>query len=109
MLNLKQLQQLNAAVSVLHPDGSVTYNVDRTACEASAGRLRLVRRGNTVHYLFAEHDSPVFRRLRSEEVSDRPTVQDGIGLLTDCNGNGQTQVLWKSITLQAEQLIHLPR
>lgn len=108
MLNLKGRQQLNAAVSVLHQDGSVTYDTRHTACEASAGRLRLVRRGNTVHYLFAEHDSPVFRRLRSEEVSDRPTVQEGIGLLTDCNGNGQTQAIWKSITLRAEQLTHLP-
>lgn len=108
MLKLRQLQQVNAAVSIQHQGNNFTYDTRLAFCEATAGRLRLARRGNVMHFLFAENDSPVFRLLRSEEVSDRPLVQDRLALLTDCNGTGETRVVWKSITLRAEQLKYLP-
>jgi Tol biopolymer transport system component len=107
MQHLKSLQQLNPAVSVLHPDGRITYDGRRMACEAGSGKLRIARRGETVHFLFAENDSNVFRRVRSEIVSDRPTIQDGISLLADCNGNGTTRVVWKNVTMRAEGLKYL--
>ncbi|KAA5543866.1 DUF1583 domain-containing protein [Roseiconus nitratireducens] len=100
--------RLNVSVSQLHPDGSRTYPVSmHKTCDAAAGRMRLSRRGDVVHYLFAEQDSEVFQYLASETVSDRPTHSDGVLLSAMCNGNGSCRVVWKSLTLRAEQLMYL--
>lgn len=105
-----KLQQLQASLSVVHSEGGRSFAAqDPTACEATSGRLRLARRGSTLHYLFAENDSNLFRLIGSESISDRPSVPDGLTLHTLCHGSGETQVLWKSLTLRADRLMIKPR
>jgi hypothetical protein len=70
--------------------------------EATAGRLRLARRGNTVYYLFAENDSPIFRLLGTQAVT-----RDGPGrvrLVADTQRESLTKVVWKSVTIRADEL-----
>lgn len=101
-----KLQQVHASLSVIHKDGGRSFGAQEpTACEATKGRLRLARRGTTLHYLFAENDSAQFRVIGTEQVSDKPCVPDGITLHTLCHGSGETQVLWKSITLRSSRIL----
>jgi Protein of unknown function (DUF1583)/WD40-like Beta Propeller Repeat len=46
----------------------------------------------------------VYRLLETEEISDRPSVPDGLHFHTMCSGAGETSVIWKSFTLRAERL-----
>ena len=102
-------QFLHTSLSVVHPDGSRTFGANQqAACEAPRGRLRLARRGDVIHYLFAEHDSDVFRVIGTEVVSDKPTQADGLRLRALCDGIGAAQVVWKDVTLRAERITYLP-
>nr|MBC8357152.1 DUF1583 domain-containing protein [Planctomycetota bacterium] len=73
--------------------------------EAPAGRLRLSRRGETVYYLFAENDSPHFRLYGTQAA-----VKDDVRLLrllTQTHLDGSTKVVWKSLSIHAENLMGL--
>jgi Tol biopolymer transport system component len=106
--HLKDYQRIEKSLSVLHPTGGRSYSGNPLACEAVSGTLRIARRGATVYYLFAEEDSRAFQSLGTHILSDAPLKQEGIELHALCHGVGETQVLWKSISLRAEQLKHLP-
>jgi len=71
------------------------------ACDS--GRLRLIRHGSTLYSLIAEHDSPNFRLVSTEEVATDSSILDGIRLrvLTE---SGSTDVVWKSIDIRADRL-----
>lgn len=101
-------QDVEAAITKLHPSGERIYSGEANSCEALSGTLRLARRGDEVHYLFAEHGSEIFQLVRTRTVSDAPLIQEGVDLSVVCNGAGETRVAWKSITLRAEQLKYLP-
>ncbi len=105
-----QNDEIHPSFTILHADRTRSYGSGPpTTCEANAGRLRLARRGKTVYYLFAEHDSDAYQIVGREEVSDKPLLPDGIQLRALCFGDGETRVLWKNITLRAERLTYLPR
>ena len=87
-------QKLDSSLAPLRPDGVRDYDGLLTACNATSGRLRLARRGETVYFLFAEDDSSTFQLLRTENVSEAPLQQAGIQLKTYCNGDGDTRVSW---------------
>ena len=73
--------------------------------EATAGRLRLARRGDTLYFLFAENDSPNFRLVGTQTVSrDEPAK---VRLVTDSHREGATKVVWKSLTIRADRLAGL--
>ncbi len=100
-----QLQQVQASLSVIHPGGARSFSAASIQeSEALRGRLRLARRGTVVYYLYAENDSPTFRLIGTEPVSDKPTIADGLLLHALCHGNGETQVVWKSLTLRAARM-----
>ncbi len=104
-----QRQELHSSLSEVHADGARSYSARMPKkTEAVRGRLRMSRRGTTLYYMFAENDSPVFRVLETEEISDRPSVADGMHFHTMCNGKGETRALWKSITIRAERLTAKP-
>jgi hypothetical protein len=73
--------------------------------EAAAGRLRLSRRGETVYYLFAENDSPHFR-LYGTQTAVKGDVRL-LRLLTQTHLDGSTKVVWKSLTIRADNLTGL--
>ncbi len=89
--------------SVFHQeDGQTRYLFPKkTAEEATSGRLRLQRIGDKLHYLFAEYDSEIFRLIDSQTVSLAATNRDGIRLVQETEGNGQSSVIWKRLTIRA--------
>jgi hypothetical protein len=70
--------------------------------EATAGRLRLSRRGETVYYLFAEHDSPHFRLIATQATTTDDV--NSVRLMADTFQDGLTTVVWKSLTIRANGL-----
>jgi hypothetical protein len=70
--------------------------------EAPAGRLRLARRGETVYFLFAENDSPHFRLFGTETASTEDIRL--LKLMTQTHLEGMTKVVWKSLTIRADEL-----
>lgn len=70
--------------------------------EATAGKLRLARRGDTVYYLFAENDSPSFRLIGTQEVTKDEAGR--VRLVTDTHRQSLTRVVWKSLTIRASKL-----
>jgi len=77
---------------------------DHVAEEARSGRLRLARRGDTVHYMFAELDSPFFRLITSRKTSEAITTEAGIRLLIETQRSGTSNVTWKTLSIRAESL-----
>ncbi len=71
------------------------------ACDS--GRLRLIRHGSTLYSLIAEHDSPHFRLVSTEDVATDSSIPAGIRLrvLTE---SGSTDVVWKNIDIRADRL-----
>lgn len=79
-----------------------------TGEEATSGRLRLARVDETLYCLFAANDSPEFRLIHTEQVGPEDLLFGGIRLIAgvQCNGStkGTTSVVWKDITIRAEQI-----
>lgn len=73
-----------------------------TTVEATSGRLRLARRGDTVYYLFAENDSPVFRLFGTQKTTADDLLS--VGLTTETYYERLTSVVWKSLTVRANRL-----
>lgn len=104
-----QRQELHSSLSEVHQDGGRSFSArPPKKTEATGGRLRMARRGKMLYYLFAEHESNVFRILETEEISDSSSVPDGLHFHTMCSGTGETSVVWKSFTLRAERLTLKP-
>ena len=79
-----------------------------TAEEATSGRLRLARVGETLFCLFAAGDSPEFRLIHAEQVGSEDLLYGGIRLITQVQSNssthGTTSVVWKDLTIRAERI-----
>lgn len=77
--------------------------------EATSGRLRLVRIDDTVYAMFSESDSEQCQIINQFQATDGEVGLDDIEFFTVANGPGsQAEVVWKSIRLRAEKLMHLP-
>ena len=83
-----------------------------TAEEATSGRLRLARVGETLYCLFAANDSPEFRLIQAERVGPESLLFGGIRLTTGVQSNGRTHgttsVIWKDLTIRAERITDWP-
>lgn len=67
--------------------------------ESTAGRMRMVRRGTTLFWLYAERDSSEFRLIHRETVSD---ADASVRLVVGHHKSGSTSVVWKSLDIRAE-------
>ena len=75
-----------------------------TAMEEHAGKLRLTRTGNTLSYFTAQGDSQYFQlRGQIETLNDRADVRE-IRLVTQIFQKGEVSAVWKSLSIQAEEL-----
>ncbi len=76
------------------------------------GRIRLARRGSTIHYLTAPMDSPAFRLIHSMEYPDEIIASEGLMLRTSCYSQGTlssaVNVTWKKLSIRANSIGHLP-
>ncbi|MBI1314234.1 DUF1583 domain-containing protein [bacterium] len=82
---------------------------DTTSEEATSGRLRLARRGEMVYCLFAEGDSSQFRIVTQGPLPNEGLLRDGVRLTAATQGkSGSTSVVWKSLTIRAEQINDVP-
>jgi hypothetical protein len=85
-------------------DGSTRWDTQVFQQEATAGRLRIARRGTNVYYLFASGDSDQFRLYRTQALTDSPVKAGSIELQTVTWGVGSTSVVWKSLLLRADEI-----
>ncbi|WP_235908984.1 DUF1583 domain-containing protein [Roseiconus nitratireducens] len=84
-------------------EGERKYTFPKMVSEAvSAGKLRLSRRGDQMHYLFAANDSDDYRLLHTEKVPTGPTKPLGLGLVTEAIKVGSASVVWKSLEIHAQ-------
>lgn len=105
-LNNKK-DMLQALVSRSNAERKRTFSTLRDSmCDVLCGRLRLVRRGKQVHFLFAENDSDIFCLIDSDTLTDAPTAPSKIGLAVTCDSVGHTSVVWKSIRVSADELFY---
>ncbi|MBL8815286.1 MAG: DUF1583 domain-containing protein [Planctomyces sp.] len=67
--------------------------------ESTDGKLRLVRRGKTLYYLYAERDSSRFEIVHQETVTRDDAM---LRLVVGHHKAGATSVTWKSLNVRAE-------
>jgi hypothetical protein len=99
---------LDTMVDRPRSDGTAEWDFQSAPEEATAGRLRLARRGTTLYFLFARVGSPHFRLLRTTTVSDQGTLPEGLELQISMGDPGQTTVLWKSLAVRAATVMKVP-
>lgn len=71
--------------------------------ESTAGKLRVVRRGADAFFLYQAFDSPHFRLVHRQHVSDSPVILGGIVGILVSHLEGDTSVDLKRITVRAEK------
>lgn len=95
---------LQASLFTGPPDKRGYLFFDSPAEESRSGRLRLARRGDVLHYLYAELDSPHFRLVSSQQVSDAVTSTSGLRLIVETQKSGTSSVTWKKLSVRAERI-----
>lgn len=101
----RQRQEIHVSLAKQQGAGERVYTtLSVLPTEAAAGRLRLVRQGKILHYLFAEYDSPHYRVLNSTAIPDSPTTTPGLHLHTMANLDGETSVIWRSLRVKADRM-----
>lgn len=101
-------QQVKGQLVLQHADGTNQYVDSVVTDESTSGRLRLARRGKKVTMLFAQGDSPLFRIVGEHEAGAGEVPMNGVKLIVVASKGGICSVVWKSLTLRAERLRHLP-
>ncbi|WP_442505325.1 DUF1583 domain-containing protein [Novipirellula sp. SH528] len=72
--------------------------------ESTSGRLRILRRGNTVYGLHAEGDSPVFRIVSSTTIPPGKIGAQGLQLITDVGKGLDMSVNWTKLEIRADKI-----
>lgn len=102
-------QEIHISTSYVLPNNQRVYpSLEHIVCEAFRGRLRLSRRGDQIHFLFADNDSPLYRLLWTEAASTAPAGIDSIRLQAVSHGAGKSMSVWKSLRIAAEKLYFNP-
>ncbi len=97
-------QDIKAMASHVPRNGRVPKGVYHRATESTSGKLRIARRGNVYHYLFAEEDSNTFFLAGSEIGPTAPLHTNGLHLSSMCLGRGTFSVRWKDLQIAADRL-----
>ena len=73
--------------------------------EATAGQLRLARRGSKMHYLISENDSTQFRLIGQEDFAADDLLDAGVQFGVQTQGiESRTKVRFTEFTVRAERL-----
>ncbi|WP_166831231.1 DUF1583 domain-containing protein [Thalassoroseus pseudoceratinae] len=98
-------QQIIQAAYFYLRNGERQYAFPKKTSDATnAGKLRFVRIGDRMHYLFAAENSENYRLLYTETVPTASTRPSDFRLILETTKPGQAQVVWKSLTVRAEEL-----
>lgn len=73
--------------------------------ETLAGTFRIVRRGDTVSALFADHDSSAFRLVGEHQWENCGQLPATLDIRTSAHNQGDVQVTWKRFEVAAERLM----
>ncbi|MEZ6122140.1 MAG: DUF1583 domain-containing protein [Planctomycetaceae bacterium] len=76
--------------------------------EALSGTFRIVRRGDTVFALFADHDSTSFRVVAEHTWENCGLLPATLDIRVNTHKEGRVQVAWKHFDVAAERLMRLP-
>lgn len=76
--------------------------------QATAGRIRVVRAGDTVTVLFAEQDSTVFRVVSKNTFPGLGGRTAEVRLSTFATNSNSAAVTWKRLRLAAEKILVIP-
>lgn len=97
-----------AKMDVMMPDGSWVGDSEQLRDQSTAGRLRLVRRGDTCHMLIAHEDSPNFHYCGSRQLFSTDSVMR-LEVLAKCAGGGSTSVLLKKLEVRSNSAAEAAR
>ena len=99
-------EQITQAAVFEKRGGETQYSFfDAPPEESKSGRLRLVRRGTTLYSLIAETDSPSYRLIHRETVTQDAAK---FRFLIGNNKGVATSVLWKSLDVRAAAPVDAP-
>ncbi len=98
-------QQIIQAAHFYVRNGERQYEFPRKTSDASeAGKLRFVRIGDQLYFLFAAENSENYRLLHTQTVSTESTRAADFRLILETTKLGQAKVVWKSLRVRAEEL-----
>lgn len=89
-------------------DGTLRGNYQWLHTEATAGHLRLARRGDTWYAFFAENDSPSYQLVGKQNVEDTAASPAAFRMQSIATDGGSSSVVWKDLKVAAEKLMILP-
>jgi serine/threonine protein kinase len=96
-----------SAVTVRKTDGQTQVDGHWPATTARKGTFRLVRTGSTLHYLVAEGDGQDFRKIYQANLGTEDLEFARIAAVTGGSPSA-VDVLWKDLSVRAEDLPGLP-
>lgn len=99
--NVGELQR-QAKLAYSAADGARHYPTVKVYPQTSGGKLRLVRKGNLLYYLFAEVDGE-FQLLDEQEFTNAPLKHIRFGAQSG-NSNSAVELRLTSFTIRAEKL-----
>ncbi|MFO0998932.1 MAG: DUF1583 domain-containing protein [Planctomycetaceae bacterium] len=67
--------------------------------ESISGRMRLVRSGAKLSYLYSEDESPEFRLIHTETISEADAT---VKLVVGQHKAGYSQVVWRNLTVRSQ-------
>lgn len=104
MRSEKKKQVTEISVSTIKDDKRIYTTIGQEPCAATAGRLRVARRGETMYYLIAEDDKLDFRIVGHNKTGAADSLPEGITLQSDSSDHSTVDVVWTGIRIRAAEL-----
>lgn len=89
-------------------DGQFRISYETAGTQSMTGTFRVVRRGDRITMLFAENDSRQFRVVSTRTIAGIGKHAAEFSLHGVATNGGTTQIMWKSVELNGDELWHLP-
>jgi hypothetical protein len=89
------------------PQGKRQHEVHFSSAKNRSGKLRLSRRGETLHYAVADGEGADFQELRQVKLGTDDLSVVRLAVHSD-GARGGLDVLWKDLSIRAERLPGLP-
>ncbi len=102
------VERVHATYVTPTPDGQGRSVGHELTTEALEGTFRIVRRGDVITTLFADHDSTVFRMIAERTWDNCRMTPATLDIRTIAYNQGRAQVTWKKLEVAAERLMRLP-